>query len=60
MHNVFQVSQVSKYVPEPDHATITEPIEVIEDHVYAEHPVLILDHMIKQLRNKQISQSPLG
>jgi len=36
-----------KYIPDPNHAIVSEPIEVIEDLVYKEHPVQILDHRIK-------------
>jgi len=30
-HNVFHISQLRKYIPDPDHAIVTEPIEVTED-----------------------------
>jgi len=52
VHNVFHISQLRKYIPDPDHTIVTDPIEITEDLVYEEHPIQILDHRIKQLRNK--------
>jgi len=43
-----------KYIPDLDHAIVIEPTEVTDDLVYEEHPVLILNRRIKQLRNKKI------
>jgi len=54
IHNMFQISQLRKYVPDPNYAIITELIEVIKDLAYEEQPVQIVDRMIKQLCNKQI------
>ena len=54
VHNVFHISQLRKYVPKPNHAIITEPIEATKDLAYKERLIQILDHKIKQLRNKQI------
>ena len=51
--NVFHISQLRKYIPDPDHTIVSEPID-IEDLVYEECPVEILDRRIKKLRNKQI------
>ena len=36
MHNLFHVSQLTIYVPDPDHAIITQPIEVTTDLAYEE------------------------
>ena len=55
MHNVFHVSQLRKYVPDPDHVISYEPLHILEDMSYAEEPVQILDRKEKQLRNKNIS-----
>jgi len=54
MHKVFHISQLRKYVPDPDHTIVTKSIKITEDLVYEELPVQILDCRIKQLRNKQI------
>ena len=47
VHNMFHVSQLRKYILNPNHAIVTEPIEVTEDLVYNEHPVQIIDHKTK-------------
>ena len=54
VHNVFYISQLRKYTPDPNHTTVFEPIEITADLVYEEQPIQILDRMIKQLRGKQI------
>jgi len=54
MYNVFHISQLRKYIPDPDHTIVYEPIEITEDLVFEERPVQILDYRIKQLHNKQI------
>jgi len=54
VHNVFHVSQLRKYVPDPDHAIIAKSITIIEDLAYEEHPVQTLDLRINQLCNKLI------
>jgi len=54
VHNVLHISQLRKYILDPDHTIVSEPIEITEDLVYEECPVQILDRKIKQLRNKQI------
>jgi len=55
MHNVFHVSQLRKYVPDPSHVISYEPLHMLEDMSYAEEPVQILDRKEKQLRSKNIS-----
>jgi len=52
VHNVFHVSQLRKYVSDPDHAIIDETIAISEDLAYEEHPIQILDRKVKQLCNK--------
>jgi len=49
------MSQLRKYIPDPDHTLVFEPIEITGDLVYGKRPVQMLDRRIKQLRNKQIS-----
>ena len=39
VHNVFHISQLKKYISDPDHSIIIKPIEVTEDLVYEERPV---------------------
>ena len=54
VHNVFHVSMLKKYVPDPSHVLTEEPIEVHEDLTYEEKPVNIFDRQYKILRNKVI------
>ena len=54
VHNVFHVSMLKKYVPDPSHVLNHEPIEVHEDLTYEERPVQILAREEKVLRNKTI------
>ncbi|XP_062093931.1 uncharacterized protein LOC133799942 [Humulus lupulus] len=54
-HDVFHVSLLRKYVPDPSHVLNYEPIEVEQDLTYEEKPVKILDRKEKELRNKNIS-----
>ena len=51
MNNVFHVSMLKKYVPDP-YVLSEEPIEVHEDLTYEEKPVKILERQDKILRNK--------
>jgi len=37
VHNVFHISQLRKYIPDPSHAIITEPVEIAENLMYEEH-----------------------
>jgi len=36
IHDVFYLSQFRKYIPYPDHAIVSEPIEVTGDLMYEE------------------------
>ena len=54
VYNVFHISQLRKYILDPSHVIEPEPIELAEDLTYEEHPIQILDHRVKQLRNKSI------
>ena len=54
VHNVFHVSILKKYLPDPTHDLIQEPIEIHENLTYEEKPVRILDREEKLLRNKVI------
>ena len=54
MHNVFHVSQLRKYIPDPSHVLSYSPLPLQEDLSYAVEPVQILDRKEKVLRNKAI------
>ncbi|XP_024027099.1 uncharacterized protein LOC112093250 [Morus notabilis] len=55
VHDVFHVSILRKYVPDPSHVLRQEDIELNKDLTYEEQPVKILDNRVKQLRNKETS-----
>ena len=54
IHNVFHVSMLKKYVPDPSHILETPPIELEEDLSFEVQPVAIIDQGMKQLRSKVI------
>ena len=54
MHDVFHVSMLKKYIPDPSHILHQEPVEVSTDLTYEEKPVKILDREEKVLRNRTI------
>ena len=55
MHNVFHVSQLRKYVPDPDHIVSYGPLQIQQDMSNMKEPMQILDRKEKQLRSKNIS-----
>ncbi|OMO91869.1 reverse transcriptase [Corchorus capsularis] len=54
VHNVFHVSMLRKYVPDPSHVVDYEPLEVREDLTYPEHPIRIVDRKEQVLRRRTI------
>ena len=54
IHNVFHVSMLKKYVPNPSHILKTPLIELEEDISIKVQPVAIVDQEMKQLRSKVI------
>ncbi|KAL0544043.1 hypothetical protein IC582_019154 [Cucumis melo] len=54
VHNVFHVSMLRKYVPDPSHVVDYVPLEIDENLSYVEQPVEVLAREVKTLRNKQI------
>ena len=54
IHNIFHVSMLQKYHPDPYHVLQPEDIEIDEMLTYEERPVKLLDHKVKELRNKRI------
>ncbi|GAV61660.1 Chromo domain-containing protein [Cephalotus follicularis] len=54
VHNVFHVSMLRKYHPDPSHVLQWEPLELRTDLSFEEIPIRILDRRIKQLRSKTI------
>ncbi|XP_024033103.1 uncharacterized protein LOC112095405 [Morus notabilis] len=51
VHDVFHVSMLKKYTPDPSRVIEYEPIQVHEDMTYEEQPVQILAREEKRLRN---------
>ena len=54
LHNVFHVSQLRKYVADPNHVLEQDDVQVHEDLTMGVGPVRILDSQVKQLRGKEI------
>ena len=54
IQNIFHVSMLQKYVPDPSYVLENESIQVHEDLMYEEQPVQILDRKDKMLCNKGI------
>ncbi|KAL0561626.1 hypothetical protein IC582_002066 [Cucumis melo] len=54
VHDVFHVSMLRKYVPDPSHVVDYEPLEIDENLSYTEQPVEVLAREMKTLRNKEI------
>nr|XP_027062812.1 uncharacterized protein LOC113689206 [Coffea arabica] len=54
IHDVFHVSMLKKYYPDPTHIVQPEEIEIDEALTYEERPVRVLDRKVKELKNKQI------
>ena len=54
IHDVFHVSMLCKYIPDPSHVLTEQPVEIQENLTYEEEPVQILDRREQVLRNKTI------
>ncbi|KAL0549941.1 hypothetical protein IC582_014436 [Cucumis melo] len=54
VHDVFHVSMLRKYVPDPSHVVDYEPLEIDENLSYTEQPVELLAREVKTLRNEEI------
>ena len=54
VHDVFHVSNLRKYVSDPDHVIQHEPLQVKENLTYVEEPIRILEKAEKKLRSKSI------
>ena len=56
VHEVFQVSMLRKYTPDPAHVVDWGQIEVDTDGTFEEGPVCILDNRDQVLRRKTVRQ----
>ncbi|KAA0047049.1 Retrotransposable element Tf2 [Cucumis melo var. makuwa] len=54
IHDVFHVSMLRKYIPDPSHILEAEPVHLKENLSYEEEPIQILDKKEQVLRNKVI------
>ncbi|WJX17476.1 hypothetical protein P8452_07389 [Trifolium repens] len=54
LHDVFHVSQLRKYYPDPSHIIESETIELRDNLEFEALPIKIIDHKTKELRGKQI------
>ena len=54
IHDVFHVSMLRQYIPDPSHVLTEQPVEIQENLTYEEEPVQVLDRREQVLRNKTI------
>ena len=54
IHNIFHVSMIRKYIPDPSHIIKYELMEIDKDLSYVEEPIQIVDKKEKVLRNRVI------
>ncbi|KAL0409810.1 UNVERIFIED_CONTAM: Transposon Ty3-I Gag-Pol polyprotein [Sesamum radiatum] len=54
IHDVFHVSHLKKYYPDPSHILQLDTVELEEDLSYQERPIRILDKKIQELHNRRI------
>ncbi|XP_058216731.1 uncharacterized protein LOC131327599 [Rhododendron vialii] len=55
VHDVFHVSMLRKYEPDPSHVLKWSELELEADASYGEEPIRILDSLDQVLRGKKIS-----
>ncbi|XP_057965290.1 uncharacterized protein LOC131155859 [Malania oleifera] len=55
VHDVFHVSVLRKYMPDPSHMLSYEPLEIRDALAYEEVPVQILDQNVRKLHTKEIA-----
>ncbi|XP_058753519.1 uncharacterized protein LOC131626699 [Vicia villosa] len=54
LHDVFHVSQLRKYVPDPSHVIHLDDVQVRENLTVETMPIRIIDREIKSMRGKDI------
>ncbi|CAN6459295.1 unnamed protein product [Victoria cruziana] len=54
VHNVFHVSMLRKYLPDPNRQTEQIDVQIDERLTVSEMPMRIIDEQVRKLRNKQI------
>ena len=54
IHDVFHVSMLRRYMPDPSHVLETPPVELSESLTFTTQPVAIVGRSVRQLRHRQI------
>ncbi|CAN6486947.1 unnamed protein product [Victoria cruziana] len=54
VHNVFHVSMLCKYLPDPNRQTEQVDVQIDERLTVPKMPVRTIDEQVRKLRNKQI------
>ena len=54
VHNVFHVTMLRKYIPDPSHVLKDQPLELKDNLTYKEQPMQIVDCREQILQNKVI------
>lgn len=54
LHDIFNISQLRKFVPDTFHPMLLEIIEVESDISFEQQSSCILEHTSRSLRNKKI------
>ena len=54
IHNVFHISMLQKYIPDPSHVINYQQLQVRPNQSYEEKPIRVVDFKSKQLQNKEI------
>ncbi|XP_020104082.1 uncharacterized protein LOC109721075 [Ananas comosus] len=54
VHDVFHVSNLRKYVHDPEHILEYVPTKLQEDMTYEKFPAFIVDREVKKLQNREI------
>ena len=55
VHDIFHVSMLQKYIPDPSHVLDAELVQMTVDLTYKVEPIQIIDRKQHVLRNKTIS-----
>jgi len=54
IHDVFHISQLRRYIPDPEHVISYEPLQLKENLTYMEEPIQIIDRKDRVLCNRVI------
>ena len=54
MHDVFHVSMLRRYLPDPSHVMAPQTVQIKADLTYVEVPTTILEWKLQELRNRTI------